>query len=242
MGVLEDLIPKADWPKTMAVLTMNNVSGLAGRMPMIKAAEGRGIKVVVDETYNLPLTDATALVSKTKAKGAEVLCLLSVFDDGAMITRTAKAMRYTPKIIWNTMASKVPAWMKELGDDGNCVLGGTYWASDLSYPGNSQINQGAKERLGIPEPPDFFGQGYCWMKTLELAVQGAGTLDNKQIKDYLRSHKFDLPYGKGITFDSKGLPPPFCFTLQTTGGLNKLVWPKEVATTKLVYPRPPWSK
>jgi len=242
MGVFEDLIPKPDWPKTMAVLTMNNVAGLSARAPLIKASEEKGIKVVVDEVYNLPLTDATPLISKAKSKGAEVLCLLSVFDDGAMMMRTAKAIRYTPKIIWNTMASKVPAWMKELGEDGNHVLGGTFWAPDLPYPGNSQINHGAKERLGIPEPPDFFGQGYCWMKTLELAVQGAGTLDNKQIRDYLRSHKFDLPYGKGITFDSKGLPPPFCFTLQTTGGLNKLVWPKEVATTKFIYPRPGWGK
>jgi ABC-type branched-subunit amino acid transport system substrate-binding protein len=159
-----------------------------------------------------------------------------------MIMRTAKAMRYNPKIIWNTMASKVPAWMKELGEDGNHVLGGTFWAPDLPYPGNSEIIQGAKERLGTPAPPDFFGQGYCWMKTLEVAVQGAGTLDNKQIRDYLRSHKLDLPYGKGITFDGRGLPPPFCFTLQTTGGQNRLVWPKKVATAKLVYPRPPWSK
>ncbi len=79
-------------------------------------------------------------------------------------------------------------------------------------------------------------------KTLELAVQGAGTLDNKKIRDYLRSNKFDLPYGKGIVFDNKGLPAPFCFTFQTTGGKNRVIWPKEVATTKLVYPRPLWSQ
>jgi branched-chain amino acid transport system substrate-binding protein len=241
-GVLDDLIPKADWPKSMAVLTMNNIAGLSARVPLIKAAEQHGINVVVDEVYNLPLSDATPLVSKAKSKGAEVLCLLSVFDDGAMIMRTAKAIRYSPKLIWNTMASKVPAWMKELGEDGNHVLGGTFWAPDLPYPGNAAINQGAKERLGIPEPPDFFGQAYCWMKSLEVAVQGAGTLDDKQIRDYLRAHSFDLPYGKGIKFNDKGLPPPFAFTLQTTNGRNKLIWPKEVATTKLVYPRPPWGK
>ena len=94
----------------------------------------------------------------------------------------------------------------------------------------------------MAQPPDFFGQGYSWMYTLELAVQGAGTLDNKNIRDYLRSSKLDLPYGKGITFDSKGLPPPFCFTVQTIGGQNKLVWPKEVAASQMVYPRPEWGK
>jgi hypothetical protein len=80
------------------------------------------------------------------------------------------------------------------------------------------------------------------MEIFELAVQGAGTLDNTKIRDYLRSTKFDLPYGKGITFDKRGLPLPFCFTTQTIGGKIELVWPKEVATTKLVYPRPDRSK
>jgi hypothetical protein len=80
------------------------------------------------------------------------------------------------------------------------------------------------------------------MRTLELAVQGAGTLDNMKIRDYLRSHKFDLPYGSGITFDKKGLPPPYAFTSQTIDGKVELVWPKSIATTKLVYPRPEWRK
>ena len=241
-NLMDDLIPKKEWPTSIVILTMNNVIGLSARGNMIKAMEERGIKVVVDETYNLPLSDATPLVSKAKGRGAEILCCLSFFDDAVMIMRAAKAMNYKPKLIMQQLASRVPAWMKELGEDGNNVLGNTYWAPGLPYPGNQKILQGAKEKLGMPVPPDFFGQGYCWMYTLEIAVQGAGALDNKKIKDYLRSRKFDLPWGKGIAFDSRGLPPPYAYTVQTTGGQNKLVWPKDLALTKLVYPRPDWSK
>jgi branched-chain amino acid transport system substrate-binding protein len=239
---IDDLIPKADWPKSIAIFTMNNAIGVSARGNIIKAMEERGIKVVVDETYNVPLSDATPMVSKAKAKNAEVICCLSNFDDGVMLMRSAKSMNYRPKLVMQQMASKVPAWMKELGEDGNNVLGNTYWAAGLPYPGNEKILEGAKEKLGMPMPPDHFGQGYCWMYTLELGVKGANTLDNRKIRDYLRSRSFDLPYGKGIKFDSRGLPPPFAYTVQTTGGQNKLVWPKEVASTKLVYPRPPWSK
>ena len=57
----------------------------------------------------------------------------------------------------------------------------------------------------------------------------------------MRSRPLDLPYGKGVKFDSKGLPPPFNFTVQTKDGKNEIIWPKEVATGKLVYPRPAWS-
>ncbi len=241
-GVLDDLIPKPEWPKSIAILTMNNVIGLSGRGNVIKAMEERGIKVVVDETYNLPLNDATPMVSKAKGKGADILCCFSFFDDAVMVMRAAKAMNYRPKMIMQQLASRAEAWMKELGEDGNHVLGHSSLAAGLPYPGNQQIFEGAKKKLGLAVPPDFFGQGYCFMYTLEAAVQGAGTLDNAKIRDYLRSHKFGLPFGKEITFDSKGLPPPCAFTVQTTKGENKIVWPKEVANTKLIYPRPDWSR
>jgi hypothetical protein len=117
-----------------------------------------------------------------------------------------------------------------------------WWNSNLPFPGNDAINAGAKAKLNLPAGPTFFGLGYCWMKTLELAVQGAGSLDQKTIRDYLRSHTFDLPYMKGVTFDKAGLPPAFNYMIQMTNGQVQLVWPKSVATTKLVYPRPNWSK
>jgi branched-chain amino acid transport system substrate-binding protein len=241
-GILDELVPKTDWPKSMAILTANNVSGLSARGPIVKSYEEHGVKVVVDETYNLPLSDAQPLVSKAKGKGAEVLACMSFFDDGVMLTRTAKSMNYSPKLIYQMFASNLPAWMKELGGDGNNVLTTHWWNARLPFPGNNKINEAARAKFQMPAAPTQFGFGYCWMKTLELAVQGAGTLDDKKIRDYLRSHKFDLPYGKGITFDSRGLPPAYGLGLQTTNGIMEIVWPKDLATVKLVYPRPHWSK
>ncbi len=241
-GVLDDMIPRPEWPKSIALLTANNVMGLSAKGNIIKAMEERGITVAVDEMYNLPLGDAAPLVSKAKSKGAEILCCLSFFDDAVMIMRTAKALNYNPKLIFQQLASIVPAWMKELGEDGNHVVNSTFWHDRLPFPGNREINEGARTKLGIPAGPLFFGFAYSWMKTLELAVQGAGTLDNTKIRDYLRSNRFDLPYGKGVTFDKKGLPSPFCFAVQTKNGRVELVWPKSIATTKFVYPRPTWSK
>jgi branched-chain amino acid transport system substrate-binding protein len=241
-GIIEDLIPKADWPKSIAVFAMNDLASQPKRTAIIKWAEDHGIKVVVDESYNPPLSNATPLVNKAKLKGAEILACFCAFDDGVMITRACKAQRYNPKIIFHQVASRTPAWMKEMGTDGNNVVGEAFWAPDLPYPGNNEINQGAKEQYGVPQAPDFFALGYCWMRTLELGVLGAGTLDNEKIRDYLKSHKIDLPYGRGILFDSRGLPPPVSFALQTTSGRNKTIWPKEVATDKFVYPRPPWSE
>lgn len=240
-GMLGDLIPKEQWPRSMAMVCMNNVIALGAKPNMIKSAKEHGIEMVLDETYNLPLSDASLLVSKAKAKGAEWLWCLSFFDDGVMIVRSAKAMGYNPKLIFSIIAPSMPAWMKELGEDGNHVISQNWWHPYLPYPGNSDMNEYAKKRFGLPAAPTYLGLGYCWMKTLELAVKGAGTSDQKKVRDYLRSNKFDLPYGKGITFDKRGLPAPFSYVSQTTRGKVELIWPKDVATTKLVYPRPQWK-
>ncbi|HVN24364.1 MAG TPA: amino acid ABC transporter substrate-binding protein [Syntrophorhabdales bacterium] len=241
-GVYEDLIPKAEWPRSVAILSMNNVIGLSTKPMLVKWLEKNNIKIVTEETYNLPLSDATPMVSKAKGRGAEVLICLSMFDDGVMIARAAKAMNYNPKMIWQLLASTIPAWMKEMGPDGNSVIAEMWWNARLPYAYNDLINAGAKAKFNIPTAPTYFGLGFSWMKTLELAVVGAGTLDSTRIRDYLRANKFDLPYGNAITFDKRGLPPPFAFAVQTTNGIVEPIWPKNVSKAKLVYPRPAWSK
>ena len=241
-GGVFDLIPKENWPKTAAILTMNNVIGLSATPNILKAFEERGCKVVVNEVYNLPLSDATPLVSKAKGRGAEYLIIQGFFDDTVMIMRAAKAQRYSPKIIWNIIGSRVPAWFKEMGADGEIVLANNFFPPGLPFPGNDRIVEGARKKFNIPVPPDFFAIGYCWMYSLEQGVKGAGSLDDTKIRDYMHSHPMDLPFGKAVKFDSKGLPPPFNYTVQTRAGKNEIIWPKDVATAKLVYPRPEWSK
>jgi branched-chain amino acid transport system substrate-binding protein len=221
---------------------MNNVIGLSATPAIIKAFEERGCKVVVNETYNLPLSDATPLVSKAKGRGGEYLIIQGFFDDTVMIMRAAKALRYSPKVIWNIIGSRVPAWFKEMGADGEIVLANNWLPPGLPFPGNDRIIEGAKKKFNLPGPPDFFAMGYCWMYSLEQGVKGAKSLDDTKIRDYMHSHPMNLPFGKNVVFDSKGLPPPFNYTVQTRGGKNELIWPKEVATTKLVYPRPDWGK
>ncbi len=236
-----EAIPADQRPKTLAIASMNNVIGLAGRDSFNAEAKTLGIQVVMDETYNLPLTDATAIVAKAKEKNADIFFSNSMFDDGLMTMRAMKSLKYNPKMIFQTVGSVLPAWAKELGPDGDHVLSFAWWHPAFKYPYVDQINQAAKDKYNAPVAPQYFGLGFSWAKTLELAVEGAKTLDQAKIRDYLRNNSFDLPYGKGIRFDKRGLPPEFVGVTQTEDGKIKLLFPKDVATTKLVYPRPNWQ-
>jgi branched-chain amino acid transport system substrate-binding protein len=241
-GILDDLIPKANWPKGVAIFTMNNVIGQMAKNVVVPAVEKRGLKIVVNEVYNLPLSDAMPLVNKARAAKAELMINNSNFDDDLMLVQAAKTMRYEPKLVFHQIAPALPAWMKELGDDGNVGITFHWWNNRLKYAGNDKINAAAKAKYNMPEAPTYFGFGYCWLKTLEVAVEGAKTTDNTKIRDYLRSRAFDFPYGTGIRFDARGLPAPFAIVTQTTNGKNEIIWPKSQATTSLVYPKPKWKQ
>lgn len=233
-------VPKDQRPKKAAVYTMNNPIGasLDAVKPKIKAL---GIEIVIDEKYNLPLPDATPLVMKAKQNNCDILFSNGFFADGVMTIRAAKALDYNPKAIVQGVGSVIPAWTKELGKDGDYVFSGTSLYNKLNYPGNDKLNKFVKEKFGLPGYPVYFGFGYVWLQTLSQGVEGAKSLDQTKIRDWLKSNPVNTICGK-MTFNDKGLPHPINFCTQIIDGKVELVWPRDIATAKPVYPKPQWKK
>lgn len=233
-------VPADKRPKRAAVYTMNNPIGVSLTDSVNRWTKKLGIEKVVDEKYNLPLPDATPLIVKAKQMKCDILFANGFFADGVMTIRAAKALNYNPKIIVQGIGSVIPAWTKELGPDGNFVFSGTCLHNKLKFPGNDKLNAYVKEKFNLPAYPVYFGFGYAWMQTLSQAVEGAKTLDQTKIRDWLKSHEV-----KGIAgtmkFDEKGLPDPINFCTQVIDGKVELIWPKEVRTADPVYPKPAWK-
>lgn len=237
LGNSVSLISGQGRPQTVAIISNNTATGIEFRKGYMASIANAGLRVVLDETYSLPLIDATPLVLKAKASGADVFVINGFFDDSVLTMRGAKAQKYNPKMILVSVGAMTPRWVSELGTEGDYVLGATLWRKDLPYPGNDVIVKGATA-MGVA-PTVYLFIGYAGMRTLELAVKGAGSLDQDKIREYLATQTFDLPYGRGIRFDHRGLAPTTVISAQILNGQVAVVHPLEMATTKLVYPRPP---
>ena len=164
-------------PKRAAVYAMNNPIGAATAAVVPARLKKIGIEVVIDETYNLPLPDATPLIVKAKQMNCDLLFSNGFFDDGVMTVRAAKALGYNPKAFVQAIGSVVPAWVKELGPDGNFILSGTSLHNRLKYPGNDKLNAHVKKEFNLDGYPLYFGFGYAWMQALQQGVEGAKSLD-----------------------------------------------------------------
>jgi len=235
-----ETIPADQRPKKAAVYTMNNPIGASLMESITKWTKKLGIQIVVDEKYNLPLPDATPLIVKAKQMDCDLLFSNGVFPDGVMTVRAAKALEYNPKAIVQGIGSVLPAWSKELGPDGDYVFSGTSLHNKLNFPGNEKLNEFVKKEYQIDGYPLYFGFGYAWMQTLAQAVEGAKTLEQTKIRDWLKGNKVNTIAGP-MKFDTKGLPDPINFCTQVINGKAELVWPPEVRTTKPVYPKPAWK-
>lgn len=234
-------IPADQRPKRAAVYTINNPVGLSLQDSIDRWTKELNIQLVINEKYNSPLADATSLIVKAKQMNCDIIFSNGFFPDGVTTMKAAKALDYNPKAIVQGIGSVVPAWVKELGNDGDYVFSGTSLYNKLNYPGNDKLNAYVKKEYNLDGYPLYFGFGYAWMQTLEQGVTGAKSLNQTEIRDWLKTNKVNTIAGP-MTFDKMGLPAPINFCTQIVNGKVELIWPKNIRTKEPVYPKPAWKK
>jgi branched-chain amino acid transport system substrate-binding protein len=234
-------LPAKDRPKTVAHIRMNNPIGRSGIVGERQWAEKLGINIVLEEYYDPPLTTADAIIAKCKERNAEWLHCIEFFPDAMLTVRSCKALGYNPKFFVHGIAATAPVWVKTLGADANYAYQAVIIANSLPYPGIQELNKIAKERWGEPAAPEYFLFGYSWVETLQQGVEGAKSLKQDAIRDYLRNNEISIISGK-FKFDEKGLPPPYAYLVQVQNGKTEVVYPTERRTAQPVYPKPAWGK
>lgn len=236
-----ETLPAKDRPKTVAYIRVNNPIGRSGQATERKWAEKLGMKIVVDEYYDAPLASADALISKAKERNAELLYCTQFFPDAILTVQSAKSLGYNPRFFQQSIAATSPSWPKVLGANGNNVFQSVIMTNSLPHPEIAELNNVAKAKWGEQHAPEYFLFGFSWLETLQQGVEGAKSLKQDAIRDYLRSHEISIIAGK-FKFDDKGLPPPYSYVVQVQNGRTQVVYPANKATAKPVYPKPAWGK
>lgn len=235
-------LPKEQRPKNAAMFIMNNPIGVTALDTVPDRLKSLGIDLIINEKYDLPLASADPIVAKAKAADAELFMSYGLLPDGVLTVKAAKTQGYNPKLYLQGIGSIIPAWVTQLGADGNYIVSGTPLSYRASYPGVAELNKWYSATYPpAVNAPDYFLFGYCWLQVLQKGVEGAQSLDQTKIRDYLKSQEISTIGGK-LKFDEKGLPPPMSLTTQVIDQKVELIWPLEVRTHEPVYPKPEWGK
>ncbi len=231
-------LPAGQRPTRVGILTNNNPftiaarDGYGGEGGAVRFAGQDGLRVALNEEYSATATDFTSAIQRAKAAGVDMLVILGLPDDEDNIVKTMAVQGFTPKVtcVCGSQASTLPNW-PQLGNATNGVVGTTVAWPSQGFPGEQDVVNFARKR-GENVVPSYDFTAYAALQVLQQAVQGAHTLDQGKLKDYIYSHTFSTAVGP-IRYQPNGTTAFSEVLTQTVNGKQVPVWPAAVATSKL---------
>ncbi len=203
----------------------------------------KGINVLGTKSLPPDIKDLSPIIKEAKASEADVFCCFAYPDQIMPAIGTSAELGFNPKV-----------WIGGPGVNfgffhtafGPLVEGVTGWTS--FSPKQSAAAKALADKLWGGKPEDVqdpWGHPLYWagLQTWKAAVEQAGSLDQKKIREILATQKFDTVLGQ--TWYEKGLLSKDCHTGevgQWVNGVYEVVGPKGRATADFVYPKPPWPK
>jgi branched-chain amino acid transport system substrate-binding protein len=202
-------------------------------------AETRGYTVVADETYAPGSTDFSDLILKAKDGGAQVVLALPNPPDAITLVKQMKELDFNPGLIAIVRGADAITWPENMGVDGDYVLLSAGGNPEADFPGGLEMVARHKERFdkgaaGVTAP------AYSVIQVLADAITRANSLDPQAIRDAIAATDLITVAGP-VTFNSDGTGNVITVVSQYQEGLQRLIWPADVATVPIVYPAPAWS-
>ena len=202
-----------------------------------------GIDIVGISSVPPGTKDLSPIIKKAKASNADVFCCFGYPDQVLPATGTSIALGFNPKAWIGGPGANFGFYHTTFGPAVEGVMGFTSFSPKQSAAAKELAD---KLYAGKPEEiQDFWGHPLYWasLEFWKQAIEKAGTLDQKVIRDIMATQKFKTVLGP--TWFENGLMAKECHTGeigQWQKGMFEVVGPKKHATAKFVYPKPPWPK
>ncbi|HUB47697.1 MAG TPA: amino acid ABC transporter substrate-binding protein [Acetobacteraceae bacterium] len=213
------------------------------------------LKIVYDHSYPPSTTDYTPIIRAIQATNPDLVLVCSYPPDTVGMVRAANEVGLKTRMFGGGMVGLQSTAIKaQLGPLLNGIVDYDFWlpwskeASAESFAFLKEYQAKAPsagvDPLGYYLPP--FAYGY--MQVLQQTVEGAKSLDQAKLADYLRSHTFKTVVGD-VTFGPNGewSQPRVLETqfrnIQGNGvdqfknaDTEVILWPSSLETGKPVYP------
>jgi branched-chain amino acid transport system substrate-binding protein len=239
VGLISDLGAKS---VSVIYSTKESTTGLAKGIEATMKAKGI---TVTTHAFDPAITDFKPIINKVKLQDrSEFIAMVGYENDYVGILRAARVLKPAVKGIAGVWSLATPKMASDFPD----LMPNVYGTAVLPYPVAFTTADGkafgdAYRKLYNKEP-DYLGQfGYVQSMLLFDAIARAadkGTLKKNGVADEMRKTDRDTLIGR-VQFDAKGDNKNFTQRMgQHQARKVVLVWPKDAATGKPVYPGLPW--
>ncbi len=241
----EMLDPK---PKTVAIIAANDLFPLSCAEGFRNICLELGFDVVLFEKYPAGSTDISALLTKVKGLNPDVLGVAGYTADSLMAIRQCKELDLNPKLYAFSVGVMVPAFINEMGADGNYVVEGEWWLPEMKlqdsiFGTTEDYVRACKDLFG----EDWKAQYWSASSTaagslLQLAIEKADSIETEKVREALASLDVELASWPAIAFNEKGQNIRWIHpVIQVQDGKFVIVYPEESQQAPPLYPTPAWK-
>jgi branched-chain amino acid transport system substrate-binding protein len=131
----------------IAVIFENTAFGTSTSNGLRELAKGEGAEIVLFEPYSAGFADASPLINKVKASGANVLISVSYLNDLIVIVRTIKQVGLNIAINGGSGGFVMPDFYKNTGKLAEGLQGVAHWSHDMSED-SQKVNAEFQKRTG----------------------------------------------------------------------------------------------
>jgi len=227
-------------PKTVGVITDNTAASIASVKAMKDGLlDSVGLKLVVDQVFTPPLSDATPLVQQLRAKRPDLLFFLPtvISDAKLLLEKMSEFGLHIPTISFG-IAIAEPDVLNTVGPD---LIDGVMSAvASWGSKGQEGLIARLKKQYGEPWMTQNAISTYGDMRLLQMAIDKAGKADREAVGEVLRTADFGpsqyYPGGE-LKFNAKGRRVDAGMVIiQWQNGVPVTVFPDSLALAKPHWP------
>src|SRR6266516_4018771 len=186
-GLLDMAVMPSPKPEKLGVMIRDDPFGIAAGEGAAKYGQEKGFNVVFKDKYPANATDVSSILTQVKGSSPDVLLASTLFQDSVLITKQAKDLQLSPRLLGYTAGPSVqPDFNNSLGKDADYVFGSEWWLPTLKYDGElfGSVQQYVDtfRRLKNYLPLYHAASGSAAGLMLQLAIQKAGKLDTDAVR------------------------------------------------------------
>ncbi len=169
-----------------------------------------GFKSVYDKTYPPNTTDFSPIIRAIQSTNPDLVVICSYPLSSVGMLLSARELGLKPKMMGGGMVGLQATALKDkLKSKLNGIVNYETWVPSpklLAPAADFFKKYQARAQAAGADPLGYYlgGWGYAYFQVLAAAVNGARTIADDKIADYLRSHSFDTIMASGIKFGKDG--------------------------------------
>lgn len=134
----------------------------------------------------------------------------------------------------------LPSVSEPVGDAIEGVMGRTPWHPALDTHGNQEFIDAYNEKHPDGELNYHVAMAYAVGQVLQGAVEGSGSTDPEVFTDYAENNPIPTVIGENEYGDNLSNEGYSAFLTQWQDGEEQVIWPTDLATSDVVWPKPQW--